>query len=207
FALHTGMKTQPIETPSTQRYFSAEQIGDTLLLAFKGVMTAPNTYFAAMPVASDYRDSLMLLCIYLAIPALLLGILSGIVGTIIILPFSLLFGFIGTWLWAAYLSWAARRFCAADLSTVAAFQICAYSSAPLIFSWIPIIGILAWMSNLYLNWQGLVSHARISAGAALLIILGAFFVMAISLAILVALLIYATTRFGVHLPSAPAIWF
>jgi len=201
------METQPIETPAMRRYFSAEHIGDTLLEAFKGVMSAPNTYFAAMPVARDYRDSLMLLCIYLAIPALVVGIVTGIVTTIIILPVSLLFGFIGTWMWAAYLSWAVRRFCASDLSTVAAFQICAYSSAPLIFSWIPIIGMLAWMSNLYLNWQGLVSHARISAGAALLIILGAFFVMAISLTILAALLIYATAQFGMQLPSPPATWF
>lgn len=188
------------------RFFSAEQVGDTLLEAFKGVMTAPNTYFTAMPEARDYRDSLMLLCIYLAIPALILGILSGVIGTLIILPASLLFGGIATWMWAVYLSWAARRFCASELSTVDAFQICAYSTAPLIFSWIPVIGMIAWMSNLYLNWQGLVSHARIGAGAALLIILAAFCIMALSFAVLAALLIYATTHFGVQLPD-PAIWF
>ncbi|HCS12805.1 MAG: hypothetical protein COS82_05645 [Zetaproteobacteria bacterium CG06_land_8_20_14_3_00_59_53] len=188
------------------RFFSAEQIGDTLLEAFKGVMTAPNTYFAAMPEARDYRDSLMLLCIYLAIPALVIGILSGVIGTIIILPASLLFGAIGTWMWAIYLGWAARRFCSSELSTVDAFQISAYSSAPLVFSWIPVIGMIAWMSNLYLNWQGLVSHARISAGAALLIILAAFFIMALSFAVLAAVLIYATAHYGVQFPD-PAIWF
>jgi len=187
-------------------YFSAERIGDTLLSAFKGVMVAPNTYFAAMPEARDYRNSLMLLCIYLAIPALMVGLATGVIGIIFILPVSLLFGLIGTWMWAAYLAWAARRFCGSELSAAGAFQICAYSSAPLIFSWIPILGMLAWLSNLYLNWQGLVSHARLGAGAALLIILGAFFIMALSLAVLAGLLIYAGTQFGVDIPS-PSIWF
>ncbi len=193
------------------RYFSAEHIGDTLLPSFKGVMTSPNTYFAGMPETHDYRDSLMLLAIYLAIPALIAGIATGVIGIVFILPASLLFGLIGTWLWAWYLGWAARRFCASELSTADAFQICAYSSAPLIFSWIPVVGMIAWLSNLFLNWQGLVSHARLGAGPALLIILGAFFVMALSFIALVVLLIYATTHFGVQLPSttwpAPATWF
>lgn len=174
-----------------QRFFSAEQTGNTLLEAFKGVMTSPNTYFADMPEARDYRDSLMLLGIYLAIPSLAAGIFSGVIGAILILPISLALGLLATWMWAAYLGWAARRFCGAGLSTVDAFQICAYSSAPLVFSWIPVIGLLAWLSNLYLNWQGLVSHARIGAGAALLIILGAYFIMLLSLVALVALVIFA----------------
>jgi len=193
-----------------QTYFSAERIGATLFPAFKGVMVAPNSYFATLPEARDYRDSLMLLCIYLAIPAVMMGLATGVIGIVFILPLSLLFGLIGTWMWAVYLGWAARRFCSASLSTAGAFQICAYSGAPLIFSWIPILGMLAWLSNLYLNWQGLVSHARLGAGAALLIILGAFFIMALSLVTLAVLLIYASTQYGVQLPSTwpdPAIWF
>lgn len=188
-----------------QRYFSAENIGETLLPAFKATMVSPNTYFSAMPQARDYRDSLMLLAIYLAIPALMVGLATGVIGIVVILPLSLIFGIAGTWMWAAYLGWAARRFCASDLSTAGAFQICAYSSAPLVFSWIPIIGMVAWLSNLFLNWQGLVSHGRIGAGAALLIILAAFFIMVLSLAALAALLIYAASLYNVPLPNTT--WF
>jgi hypothetical protein len=189
-------------------YFSAERIGDTLLDAFKGVMTSPNVYFAAMPQAHDYRDSLMLLGIYLGIPALVTGIAAGMLSLVLVLPLALVLGFIGTWTWAWYLGWAARRFCGSRLSTVDAFQICAYSSAPLVFSWIPIIGMLAWLSNLYLNWQGLVSYARLGAGAALLIILGYFLILALSMFALVMLLIYASTHYGVNLPvmTPPVTW-
>jgi len=188
------------------RYFSAERIGDTLLPAFKGVMGSPNEFFTAMPEARDYRDSFMLLCIFLSIPALMASIATGVITIIFILPISLMFGLIGTWMWAWYLGWAARRFCSSELSTVGAFQICAYSSAPMVFSWIPLIGLLGWLWNLYLNWQGLVSHGRIGAGPALLIILGAFFVMMLSLITLAALLLYAGSQFGVELP-ATTTWF
>lgn len=191
-----------------KRYFSAERIGVTLFPAFKGVMTSPNDYFAAMPQATDYRDSLMLLGIYLGLSSLVSGIVAGVMSLILILPLSLILGFIGTWTWAWYLGWAARRFCGAQLSTVDAFQICAYSSAPLIFSWIPIIGVVAWLSNLYLNWQGLVSYARLGAGAALLIILGYFLILLLSIVVLVVLLAYASTHYGVNLPymTPPTTW-
>jgi len=188
------------------RYFSAERIGDTLFPAFKCVMGSPGEFFSAMPEARDYRDSFMLLCIFLSVPALVASIATGYISIIFILPISLTFGLIGTWLWAWYLGWAARHFCASDLTTVGAFQICAYASAPLAFTWIPLLGLLGWLWNLFLNWQGLVSHGRVGAGPAILIILGAFFVMMLSLMILVGLLLYAGSHFGVHLPPAPT-WF
>lgn len=188
------------------RYFSAASIGDTLFPAFKGVLGSPNDFFTAMPEARDYRDSFMLLCIFLSIPALVASIATGVISIIFILPISLTFGLISTWLWAWYLGWAARRFSGSNLSTVGAFQICAYSSAPLVFSWIPLIGLFGWFWNLYLTWQGLVSHARVGAGPSLLIILGAFFVMMVSLITLAALLLYAGSQFGMEIPPAPT-WF
>lgn len=188
------------------RYFSTESIGETLFPAFKGILGSPNDYFTAMPAARDYRHSFMLLCIFLSVPALVASLFSGVISIIFILPISLMFGLIGTWFWAWYLGWAARHFCASDLTTAGAFQICAYSSAPLVFSWIPVLGLLGWLWNLYLIWQGLVSQARLGAGPSLLIILGAFFVMMLSLFTLVALLLYAGSQFGVEIPPAPT-WF
>jgi len=187
-------------------YFSAQRIGDTLSGAFKGIMRLPSDYFAAMPPAHGYRDSMMLLSIYLAVPALMASLFTGLISVFIILPVSLLFGIIGTWMWAWYLSWAARSFCNSTLSISEAFQICAYSSAPLVFSWIPILGMLAWMWNLYLNWQGLISHARLGGGSALLIIIGAFVVMGLSFAVLGALLVYSSFHFDWQtLPLPPQL--
>jgi len=80
-----------------------------------------------------------------------------------------------------------------------------HGAAPLVFSWIPFFTALAYLWNLYLNWQGLVTHARVGGGAALLIILASFVILGGTLLLLIALLIYYATQSGVHLPQAQ--WF
>ncbi len=184
-----------------QSYFSSERIGETLLPSFKATMTSPTPFFEGMPTALNYKDSMILLVIYLLIPALAISIFSGIITIVFILPAFLLFGIVGTWSWAWYLSWAARTFCKSSLTTVDAFQICAYGAAPSIFSIIPFAGVITTMWSLYLNWQGLVSHARIGGGSALLIILASFVVMGLSLLLLVILLFQLMTQTGISLPD------
>ncbi len=184
-----------------QSYFSSERIGETLLPSFRATMTSPTPCFENMPTALDYKNSAILLVIYLLIPALAASIFSGIITIIFILPIFLLFGVAGTWSWAWYLGWAARTFCKSSLTTVDAFQICAYGAAPSIFSIIPFAGVIATMWSLYLNWQGLVSHARIGGGSALLIILASFIIMGISLLLLAILLFQLMTQTGINLPE------
>lgn len=180
-------------------YFSSDRIGESLVPAVKAAMTRPREFFERMPVARSYSNSLILLCIYLAVPALIVSIFSGVITLIVILPFSLLFGVIGTWMWAWYLSWAARVFCKVPLTIPDAFQLCAYSAAPLLFSWIPLIGSISFFWNLFLNWQGLVSHAKVGGGAALMIILGAFIIMSLSIVALAAALWLLASQYGVHM--------
>jgi len=182
-------------------YFSSKRIAETLLPAFKGTMTSPTPCFENMPAAQDYKNSMILLAIYLSIPALIISIFSGIITITFILPAFLLLGMVGTWSWAWYLGWAARTFCKSSLTTPDAFQICAYGAAPGIFSIIPLAGIFTTMWSLYLNWQGLVSHARIGGGSALLIILAAFVFMGASLLLLVILLFQFAAQTGINLPE------
>ncbi|MDX8392910.1 MAG: YIP1 family protein [Mariprofundaceae bacterium] len=190
---------------TTTPYFSSQRIGNTLTGAFKGIMRAPSEYFTAMPPAYNYRDSFILLLIYLSIPALMVSLFTNLINILLILPLSLFFGIIGTWLWACYLGWAARKFCASTLSTAGAFQICAYSTAPLVLSWIPIFGPIACLWNLYLNWQGMISHARLGGGSALLIIIGAFVISGLSFVALLFALIYSNLNFEIHsFPTLPA---
>jgi len=181
-------------------YFSSERVGETLVAATRDVLVSPVRFFEAMPGAADYRNSLVLLCIYLTIPALVLSLFSGIVTIVFILPATLVFGIFTTWMWAWYLGWASRVFCKAELNTPGAFQICAYSSAPLLLSWVPVFGVVAYIWNLYLNWQGLVSHARVGGGAALMFILGAFVVFGLSLLLFLVLLFKLTADSGMPLP-------
>ena len=182
-----------------QSYFSSDRIGDTLVPAFKAVMTRPQEFFEQMPTAERYGNSLVLLSIYLTVPALIVSIFSGVVTVIVILPVSLIMGIIATWMWAWYLSWATRVFCKVPLTTPGAFQICAYSTAPLVFSWLPLVGAVAFFWNLFLNWQGLVSHGRVGGGAALLIILAAFIIMSLSLVVLAALLLTLASQHGMQM--------
>ena len=147
-------------------YFSSERVGETLVAATKGILGSPAGFFEAMPRVTDYKNSLMLLSVYLVVPALALSLFSGVVTIIFILPVTLIFGILNTWLWAWYLGWASRTFCKVDLGTADAFQICAYGAAPLLLSWVPVFGMIAYVWSLYLNWQGLVSHARVGGGAA-----------------------------------------
>ena len=98
-------------------YFSSERVGETLVAATKGILASPAGFFEAMPKATDYRHSLALLCIYLAVPALILSLFSGVVTIIVILPATLILGLISTWLWAWYLGWASRTFCKVELET------------------------------------------------------------------------------------------
>jgi len=186
-------------------YFSSERISETLLSSFKATMTSPSTYFAGMPIVQDYKNSTLLLAIYLIIPALIISVFSGIITIIFILPAFLLFGIVGTWLWAWYLGWAARTFCRASLTTADAFQICAYGAAPAVFSMIPLLGVITTLWSLYLNWQGLVSHAKIGGGSALLIILASFVILGISLVLLAILLFNLAAQTGVNLPTVQ--WF
>jgi hypothetical protein len=189
-------------------YFSSDRIGDSLVPTVKTVMTRPREFFERMPVAESYGNSLILLSIYLAIPALIVSIFSGVITLIVILPLSLLFGVIGTWMWAWYLSWAARVFCKVPLSIPDAFQLCAYSAAPMLFSWIPLIGSVSFFWNLFLNWQGMVSHAKVGGGAALMIILGAFIMMSLSIVALAAALWLLASQYGIdmHISDMQQQW-
>jgi len=182
-------------------YFSSNSVGETLVAATKGIMASPTRYFEDMPKAADYRNSLVLLSVYLAVPAMILSIFSGVITIIFILPATLIFGIITTWMWAWYLGWAARTFSKTEFETPAAFQICAYSAAPLLLSWVPVFGMVAYVWNLYLNWQGLVSHARVGGGAALMFILVAFVIFGLSLLVLVLLLVKLAADSGISLPD------
>ncbi|MDX8411827.1 MAG: YIP1 family protein [Mariprofundaceae bacterium] len=179
-------------------YFDSNRIGDTLAMTIKHVITAPRDFFADLPPSDAYRDSLLFLTIVLVVLALGFSLMSGLMLLPLIVPFTLVFGLITTWLWAWYLSWACRVFCKLQLSTANAFQICAYGAVPMMFSWLPIFGVLASLWNLYLNWQGLVSHAKVGGGSALLIIFLPLVILGLSMAVLLVLVFQLMADMGIE---------
>jgi len=62
-------------------------------------------------------------------------------------------------------------------------------------------GVVASFWSLYLNWQGLVSHGKVGGGAALIIIIAAFVVLGVSMAVLIGLLFSLAGQYGIQMPE------
>jgi len=164
--------------------------------AIKGVLLTPKLYFKQLPAASGYRDNLIMLGIFLFVPSLIMVRPAGSMA-VLLYPFALGLMLASTWLWARYLTWAVRIFSKEKLDPVDAFQICACSSAPMIFAWTPVLNVIMTLWNFYLTWRGLVSFARIRGGVALLILFVPLVIFAASLLILFGLLFYLMTGSGI----------
>jgi hypothetical protein len=183
-------------------YFSSNRITETLLPAIKSVITEPRLFFEEMQATTSYRDSLILMSLIMLVPSLIISLPTGIFALLVI-PFFLGLMLVCTWLWAWYLSWAVRVFSKSQLSTAAAFQICAYSAVPQLLSWVPGVNIFTSLWNLYLTWQGLVSHAKVGSGKALLILVIPMILFVMSLVVLFGLLFSLMSDMGLSPDRMP----
>jgi len=194
-------------------YFSANRIMETLPAAIRDVLISPKSYFEQMPPVEGFRDNLIMLGIILLPSSLILVSPAGVMA-ILFLPLALSLMLVTTWLWARYLSWAVRVFTSKRLDTTSAFQICVYSSVPMLFSWLPVLNVLMSLWNMYLTWRGLVSHTRLKGSNALLILLAPLVIFTASLFVLFGLLVYLMGRSGLipsqkvstRLICSPTIW-
>jgi len=187
-------------------YFSADRIVETLPAAIREVLISPKPYFEQMPPIEGFRDNLVMLGIIL-LPSSLIMVFPAGVMAILFLPLALSLMLVTTWLWARYLSWAVRAFTTERLDTASAFQICAYSSVPMLFSWLPVLNVLMSLWNMYLTWRGLVSHARLKGSNALLILLVPLVIFTASLFVLFGLLFYLMGRSGLNPGQIPGTEF
>lgn len=169
-------------------YFDSGRMSTTLWPACKAALTAPRALFAAMPPTAGYGQSIVLLIIIVSIGALLSAPFSGLL-ILLLLPFAWLFTLLSVWLWAAYLAWAVHTFTDQQLDTVNAFQLSVYASVPLLFGFLPLLGVIAALWNLYLTWVALVARVGVKDGNALMIVILPIPVLLLSIALLVVLLI------------------
>jgi|GEM_PF-3328328 len=151
-------------------YFSRPKAGEAMISIFAAALAHPTRLFAQMPAeVLAPRDSANLYGRYLILPSMMLSMVTGIFTAIVIIPVSLAIGLGTSWLWAGYLSWAARRFAGNDMTQAKAFQILAYSGPPLAIAWGPYLGLPMAIWHLFISWRGLVSFGGLGKGAALLI--------------------------------------
>jgi len=153
----------------TITYFESNRPWQTVLPAIKALLTRPAAFFADMPFAVFYGNSLFFASIiifgltFLAVPFYSIGMLF-------MLPFTWGSILIGMWLLSAYMSWAVRAFGEGRLTQANAFQLSAYALMPMLFIGFSWAGILAFVWSMYLVWLGLVAHCRIAAGRSVLVL-------------------------------------
>jgi len=151
-------------------YFQSNRPAQTFLAALKSLLMQPREFFAGMPFAVFYGNSLFFASIiifiltFVAVPFYTLGMLF-------MLPFTWGCILIGMWMLAAFISWGVKAFGGARLTQANAFQLSAYALAPMMFVGLSWGGAVAFLWSMYLLWQGLASHCRISGGRAAAVII------------------------------------
>ncbi|HKI61728.1 MAG TPA: YIP1 family protein [Mariprofundaceae bacterium] len=174
-------------------YFTGNKPSATLLPTVKALLTTPGSFFENMPRAIYFKDAMFFISIvvfafsFLSIPfhgALFLFMLPVTWGAVLI----------SLWLWSKYMSWAVRTFTDKKLSAANAFQLSGYASLPMLLCAIPYVGAVAGLWNLYLIWLGLVSYCRVSAGAAMVILIVPIVVLGATTAVFTTMLIKAVPQ-------------
>lgn len=174
-------------TDSQSVYFDSNRPVETFLSSVKLVLTSPRSFLEQMPPAYYYRDGIFLLTL-IVMGASILSTPFYNVLFLFMLPMTWGLILISLRLWAGYLSWAVGTFAKQKLSSKRAFQLSAYASVPLLFSFVPVLALIATLWNLYLMWLGLVAHCKVSGFSALMIIVVPLLVLIASTVVLVILL-------------------
>jgi len=157
-------------------YFEANRPVQTLIPAIRSLVSQPRAFFASLPTAIYYRDSLFFASIIVfVLSALSIPFLSMLM--LFLFPLTLGIVMIGMRFLSSYLRWAASSFAKTRLPTAHAFQLSAYAFLPMMFSALSWFGIAALLASMYLLWLGLVTNCRIQSITALLIIAVPFVVV------------------------------
>ena len=165
-------------------YYQGGKLSESIASVFFSALFQPKNMFVNMPVAQGFRNNAKLFAVYLSVPTLMMTLtfgtavpqfapnfITGLIMVLAIYPVSISIGLGTSYLWARYLSWASRVVLKRDVSAETVFQVLAYSGPPFAIAWGPYLGPLMAVWNFYLNWRGLVCHARVGGLAALFIML------------------------------------
>ncbi|MDX8391584.1 MAG: YIP1 family protein [Mariprofundaceae bacterium] len=150
-------------------YFDGNQPTETLIPTIRALLFQPREFFAAMPKAIFYRNGLFFVTV-IVFALSFLSIPFHSMAMLFLVPVTWGTALIGMRFLGAYLRWAVATFAKTRLTSVNAFQICAYAFLPMLLSPLSWLGVVGLLWSIYLLWLGLVAHCRISAGAALTIV-------------------------------------
>jgi len=145
-------------------YFEGNRPGQTLLPAIKALLARPADFFAGMPFAVFYGNSIFLASIIIFILTFLAAPFYSL-GVLFMLPATWGIVLIGMWVLAAYMR-RAVKVAGGHLTTANAFQLSAYAFTPMMLAGLSWLGAVAFGWSMYLLWQGLVTYCRLKSGHA-----------------------------------------
>jgi hypothetical protein len=132
---------------------------------WRRVTTDPQGFFADMPETGGLAAPLTFLAACAAINAVAhLLVLVGLGGMIAVFVGQL----IGAFVAATVFVIVAQHLFEGRAGFEPTFRVVAYASAPTVFSWIPVLGVLAWLYAAYLTVRGLERVHRMDATRAVL---------------------------------------
>ena len=179
------------------QYFDKNRPMQTLLLSMQGVLKSPKNFFAQLPPAAFYANSIFLGTVII-LAASFIGVPFHSFTMLFMVPVSWGLGLIGIKVWSSYIAWATRSFGKAKLSTANAFNMSAYASVPLVFSAVPILGLISCLWSLYLMWVALVSRCHVKSSTAAIIIAIPAILFGITATALVSFIFQLFPQLGQH---------
>jgi len=121
------------------QYFEKNSPMQTFFPALRNILISPKTFFAELPPAAFYSNSIFFVSVLVFISSFI-GVPFYSMTLLFLLPVSWALTLIGLKFWASYLSWAVKFFAKAKLTAPNAFHLSAYAAAPLMLSTLPVIG-------------------------------------------------------------------
>jgi hypothetical protein len=148
---------------------------------WRRVTTDPQGFFADMPETGGFAAPLTFLAICAGINAIChLLLLAGVGGMIAVFVAQI----VGAFVAAAAFTVVAQNLFEGRAGFEPTFRVVAYASAPSVFFWIPVVGVLAWLYAAYLSVRGLERvHRMDTTRAVLTVAVGLVIVVLIGVAL------------------------
>ncbi len=170
--------------------FTTDDVLGSFVRCVKEVILQPATFFEQLPRPTGYAPAIVFASITLVVPVLIHA-LRNLGLTLLVAPLIWPLAIGSLWLWAAYLSWAVRRFAGIELDTVSALHLSAYANVPVLFGAMPVIGTLSGLWSLALACVALIHYAKVPTRSAVLIVAAPNVVLLVLGALAIGLLLHA----------------
>jgi hypothetical protein len=152
--------------------FNTKDFMHSFIGVMKTVLVRPNDFYQNMPVTGGYAPPFVFLVVCLGVSGILAAILAGV--DVFLFLKLVIFGAIFSFIGAGILHLIAQQFFEGKGGYEGVYRVVAYAGVVYLLSWIPVVGLIAFLYGLYLQIVGLEKVHKITAGQAVVTVLIAF---------------------------------